>query len=99
MEDALWTQGIRKKSKLKRNRYEFQTDHGFRKWFKTRCEISVSFPSLHISLSGGVGQVCVFGSQSGWSALHSPSSGTQVCVSEFRQGVLNYIHHRLCRIH
>jgi hypothetical protein len=25
MEDALWTQGIRKKSKLKRNRYEFQT--------------------------------------------------------------------------
>jgi hypothetical protein len=40
MEDALWTQGIRKKSNLKRNRYEFQTDHGFRKWFKTRCEIS-----------------------------------------------------------
>ena len=36
MEDALWTQGIRKKSKLKRNRYEFQTDHGFRKWFKTQ---------------------------------------------------------------
>ena len=40
MEDALWTQGIRKKSNLKRNRYEFQTDHGFRKWFKTRCELS-----------------------------------------------------------
>jgi hypothetical protein len=40
MEDALWTQGIRKKEDLKRNRYEFQTDHGFRKWFKTRCELS-----------------------------------------------------------
>ena len=31
MEDALWTQGLRKKSDLKRNRYEFQTDHGFEK--------------------------------------------------------------------
>jgi hypothetical protein len=40
IEDALWTQGIRKKKDLKRNRYEFQTDHGLRKWFKTRCEIS-----------------------------------------------------------
>ena len=40
IEDALWTQGIRSKSNLKRNRYEFQTDHGFRKWFKTRCEIA-----------------------------------------------------------
>lgn len=40
IEDALWTQGIRKKSTLKRNRYEFQTDHGLRKWFKTRCEIA-----------------------------------------------------------
>ena len=40
IEDALWTQGIRRKSNLKRNRYEFQTDHGLRKWFKTRCEIA-----------------------------------------------------------
>lgn len=40
IEDSLWTQGIRKKSNLRRNRYEFQTDHGFRKWFKTRCELS-----------------------------------------------------------
>jgi hypothetical protein len=40
MEDALWTQGIRKKEDLKRNRYQFQTDHGLRKWFKTRCELS-----------------------------------------------------------
>ena len=40
VEYALWTQGIRRKSDLKRNRYEFQTDHGFRKWFKTRCELA-----------------------------------------------------------
>jgi hypothetical protein len=40
IEDALWTQGIRKKSNLNRNRYEFQTDHGLRKWSKTRCEIA-----------------------------------------------------------
>lgn len=40
LEDALWTQGLRKKSSMKRNRYEFQTNHGFRKWFKTRCEQS-----------------------------------------------------------
>jgi hypothetical protein len=40
IEDSLWTQGIRKKADLKRNRYEFQADHGFRKWFKTRCEIA-----------------------------------------------------------
>jgi integrase len=36
IEDALWTQG----SDLTRHRYEFQTNHGFRKWFKTRCEQS-----------------------------------------------------------
>ncbi|MGA7368760.1 MAG: hypothetical protein WBX01_06485 [Nitrososphaeraceae archaeon] len=40
LEDALWTQGLRRKADLKRNRYEFQTNHGFRKWFKTRCEQS-----------------------------------------------------------
>ena len=52
MEDALWTQGIRKKFKLKRNRYEFQTDHGFRKWFKTRCEIS-GMKSINIEILMG----------------------------------------------
>ena len=40
IEDALWTQGLRRKAGLRRNRYEFQTNHGFRKWFKTRCEQS-----------------------------------------------------------
>jgi integrase len=40
VEDALWTQGVRKKLDSKKKRHEFQTDHGFRKWFKTRCEMS-----------------------------------------------------------
>jgi hypothetical protein len=40
VEDALWTQRVRKKVNIKRNRYEFQADHGLRKWFKTRCEIA-----------------------------------------------------------
>ena len=52
MEDALWTQGIRKKPDLKRNRYEFQTDHGLRKWFKTRCEIS-GMKSINIEILMG----------------------------------------------
>jgi hypothetical protein len=40
MEDALWTQGIRTKLELGKKRHEIQADHGFRKWFKTRCELS-----------------------------------------------------------
>lgn len=38
MERALWSQGIRKKLEPGRRRHEFQTDHGFRKWFKSRAE-------------------------------------------------------------
>lgn len=40
MEDALWTQGLRKKLEADKRRHEFQTDHGLRKWFKTRCELA-----------------------------------------------------------
>lgn len=40
IERNLWSQGIRTKSDIKKRRYEFQTDHGFRKWFKTRCELA-----------------------------------------------------------
>jgi integrase len=40
IDDALWTQGIRKKLGEGKKRHEFQVDHGFRKWFKTRCEMS-----------------------------------------------------------
>jgi integrase len=39
IERALWTQNLRKKTVPNNKRYEFQTDHGFRKFFKTRCEL------------------------------------------------------------
>ncbi len=37
--EALWAQNVRHKSEFNGRRYEFQVDHGLRKWFKTRCEI------------------------------------------------------------
>ena len=40
VETALWTQGLRQKLNLNKRRHEFQADHGFRKMFKTRCELS-----------------------------------------------------------
>ena len=40
IEDAIWNQGLRKSLIGGKKRHEFQVDHGFRKWFKTRCEIS-----------------------------------------------------------
>lgn len=33
-------QGLRKKLDTNKKRHEFQTDHGLRKWFKTRCELA-----------------------------------------------------------
>ena len=40
IEDAIWAQGLRRKLASGKRRHEFQADHGFRKWFKTRCEIA-----------------------------------------------------------
>ena len=40
MERALWAQGLRTKLPVDRKRHEFQANHAYRKWFKTRCEIS-----------------------------------------------------------
>ncbi len=40
MERSQWAQGIRRKLENGKKRHEFQADHGFRKWFKTRCELS-----------------------------------------------------------
>ena len=40
IENALWGQQIRIKLESGKKRHEFQADHGFRKWFKTRCEIA-----------------------------------------------------------
>jgi integrase len=47
MESALWNQGLRKKLQKDKKRHEFQADHGYRKWFKTRCEI-VGMKSINI---------------------------------------------------
>jgi hypothetical protein len=40
VEDALWTQGIRSKLDHDKKRHEFQTEHGFRKYFNTHCHAS-----------------------------------------------------------
>ena len=40
VERALWAQGIRTELESGKRRHEFQTDHGFRKWYKTQCEIA-----------------------------------------------------------
>ena len=37
IERALWAQGVRTKLPKGKRRHEFQADHGFRKWFETRC--------------------------------------------------------------
>jgi hypothetical protein len=39
MERALWGQGIRTKLNEGKKRHEFQVDHGYRKFLKTRCEL------------------------------------------------------------
>jgi hypothetical protein len=36
MEDAIWSQGLRKKLETGKRRHECQVDHGYRKWFKTQ---------------------------------------------------------------
>jgi hypothetical protein len=40
VERALWAQGIRTELEYGKKRHEFQTDHGFRKWYKTQCEMA-----------------------------------------------------------
>jgi integrase len=52
MEDALWSQGIRKRLDPGKRRHEFQVDHGYRKWFKTRCELS-GMKSINIEILMG----------------------------------------------
>jgi hypothetical protein len=52
METALWTQGLRHKLEPGKKRHEFQTDHGLRKLFKTRCEIS-GMKSINIKILMG----------------------------------------------
>lgn len=50
--DALWAQGVRKKSQLNGRRYDFQADHGMRKYYKTRLELS-GMKSINIEILMG----------------------------------------------
>lgn len=52
IEEALWTGGIRKKLEPNTKRHEFQAAHGFRKWFKTRCELA-GMKSINIEILMG----------------------------------------------
>jgi len=51
IERALWAQGIRKQLEKGKRRHEFQTDHGFRKYFKTLAERHMK--SLHVEILMG----------------------------------------------
>jgi integrase len=56
METALWTQGIRSRLESGKRRHEFQTDHGLRKFFKTRCELAGMMPiNIEILMGHSVG--------------------------------------------
>lgn len=56
IERALWTQGLRTKLTNGKRRHQFQTDHGFRKWFKTQSEISGMKPiNVEILMGHSVG--------------------------------------------
>jgi uncharacterized small protein (DUF1192 family) len=52
MEDALWSEGIRKPLEPGKKRHEFQADHGYRKWFKTQCELA-GMKSINIEVLMG----------------------------------------------
>ena len=49
MERALWAQGVRKNLSKNKKRHEFQANHSYRKWFKTRCELAVGTTSQNIN--------------------------------------------------
>jgi hypothetical protein len=56
IERALWTQGLRTKLLNGKKRHEFQTDHGFRKWYKTQSEMSGMKPiNVEILIGHSVG--------------------------------------------
>jgi hypothetical protein len=52
VEDALWTQGLRTKLPDGKRRHEFQANHGFRKFFKTKCETIGVKPIVTETLMG-----------------------------------------------
>jgi integrase len=52
VEDALWSQSVRKKLEDGKKRHDFQSNHGFRKWFKTQCELA-GMKSINIEILMG----------------------------------------------
>lgn len=53
---AIWAQGLRKKLENGKKRHPFQAIHCYRKWFKTRCEMTGMKPiNVEILLSHNVG--------------------------------------------
>jgi hypothetical protein len=56
IERAIWAQGLRKKLAPNKKRHEFQANHSYRKWFKTRCEMSGMKPiNIEILMNHSVG--------------------------------------------
>ncbi len=55
VENAIWTQGLRKKLPPGKRRHEFQADHGFRKFFKTRAEQVMKPINVEILMSHSTG--------------------------------------------
>jgi hypothetical protein len=55
VENAIWTQGLRSKLPPGKRRHEFQADHGFRKFFKTRAEQVMKPINVEILMSHSTG--------------------------------------------
>ncbi len=56
IERAMWAQGLRQQLKSGKKRHPFQAIHCFRKWFKTRCEITGMKPiNIEKLLSHSIG--------------------------------------------
>jgi integrase len=55
VENAIWTQGLRKKLPPGKRRHEFQADHGFRKFFKMRAEQVMRPINVEILMSHSTG--------------------------------------------
>jgi hypothetical protein len=56
IERALWAQGIRERLQIGKKRHEFQCDHGFRKWYRTQCELAgLKVSNVEILLNHSIG--------------------------------------------
>lgn len=55
VENAIWTQGLRRKLPPGKRRQEFQADHGFRKFFKSRAEQVMKPINVEVLMSHSTG--------------------------------------------